>query len=80
MMEKIHEKFIDKIQDSPICPYYDELIEKISKKYHFLKENVRIVAFGLPKTGKTIFGNILLEEGNNIFAETSKNGFVLKLK
>jgi len=41
---------------------YDNLIAKIvSGGYTFNKENRRFIAFGLPRTGKTTVGTILLD-------------------
>lgn len=60
-MEKIHEKYIDKLSTDDVkkFPAYDNILSILSQKEKIKKEDFSIVAFGLPKTGKTIFGNIV---------------------
>jgi hypothetical protein len=79
-MERIHEKYIDKmtVEEERPFPVYDSLINSLSQREKFLKEDFSIVAFGLPKTGKTIFGNII--NGDEVSAEKSEKGLRLKVK
>ena len=62
LMEKIHEKYLHNMEEKTESPVYTNFIEKLCKTYKFKDEEFNIVAFGLPKTGKSVFGSILSGE------------------
>lgn len=64
LMEKIHEKFIDKIEELEVqtFPAYDSIVEQLIRNYKFDRDQCNIAAFGLPKTGKSIFQSIIAED------------------
>lgn len=65
LMEKVHEKFIFKIQEDESVkesPFYKNFVKSLVDKYKIKESGFNYIFFGLPKTGKSQIGRLFAKE------------------